>query len=325
MATSDLMGVTAALVQRFVNPRFDPQGVNVAAYGTAALTAVAGQLASDSTKAWPPSGLRDLWAENTTRSQTRQITENTATGLTLAGDITTWAVGDAVTIRANPLIWGGTGEIDDIVKGRSAVLQSMMPEKYRQMLTRIEGEIIVERASAGQTTATLTFAPLAATAANLLVWRNPNKWPWPDDGLLTMGESADYHVVLNTGSPTNQIAIHLGGSAGLTEGDILIASYRHDLLTGPTTPAVPKVLREHLIVLVAHHALETARLAATSSLPEGLVALMERTRDDIRGMTDDERLWGIPEFDEIRLAGPETRVPVSPKGSMYGSRSLRRG
>ena len=325
MAILDTFSVTSSMVQTLINPRFRPGGTHLTSRTALTVASTSGSTITFSGQTWEDKELAGLFVVGGSSGLIRRISSNTSTTLTLtltggetAADIAD--TGETATIRGNPLLWTST-EFDERLSKICSKIRSYLPEKYRQLLRRITGAIIVDRAESGQTTAALPWVPDSAADADLIIWKNPSPGNWEArsrSSSMVMGADGDYEVVLDETNPTKNITIHLGGSGGngLSKDDRLVASFNHSFLSAPSTEDFPPVLTEIASKLLAYEAV-SASVATSGSydIPDTITAMKEEAE---KYLTDLGTAVGpgIDAFDEIDLM-VETRLEEG--GGQYHS------
>lgn len=254
-------------------------------------------------------------------SSRRLITSTSGAVLTVDGapNLTAYA-GAAYSIEAHDAI--GTTQAVAVVERIVGEIKSALPERYRRMLTQIEGEMVVRWAAHRQATTTTTYQ--IASADQLYLWRNLTG-PYDDRSInhamyspldVTNGLAnyADYSV--GTASPT-VITFQLGGNTQtdgrLAKGDMIVADYTHSL------PTVPRLLHKIALHKSAYEILWQMGMGE-AAIPEAITAYKTEADTLLTALRDGTA--GIDEFDQIRLY-TETRGSAKPGG--YFSAYVPRG
>lgn len=322
MGILDTFSVTAAKVQTLANPRFRPGGTHLTSRASLTVALAATNVLTFTGQTWEEKELAGLFAVGGTSGLIRRISSNTDTTITLtlgqgevAADVAD--TGETCVIRGNPLLWT-SAEFNERLSKVCAMVRSYLPEKYRQLLRRIEGVIIEDRAGSGQTSASLPWVPDTATDADLILWRNPSAANWSHRSrasALVLG--TDYEVTLSGSDPTKVLSIHLGGSggSGLSRDDKLVASFNHSFLSAPSTEDFPASLTEVATKLMTYEAVRAA-VATTGSyeLPQTVIGYKEEADQYLKDLQ--AGIVGIDAFDDLDLM-IETRLEEG--GGQYGS------
>lgn len=109
-------------------------------------------------------------------------------------------------------------EVDAIVSEQEEVVLGRLHQRYREMLRRIEGELVVRTATAGQTALQLSFYPVTNLKLYVNLHRTARDWNRRtpalaiDDDDVTVDENG---------------AVTLGAGAALHLGDQVLAEYDH--------------------------------------------------------------------------------------------------
>jgi len=170
----------------------------------------------------------------------------------------------------------GPTVVQAALTGAAALVEASLPERYRRLLSRVEGEMLVADAQASQTTATLGLA-----GASGLVLYDDYTGPYADRSQLDAMSTGLYTL----GGDRQTVTF----SPALTEGTRIVADYDHDLSEG-------------LAVLVALAAdLAAARLAAfvLAHQPEWVQTLLDQAQARLVALADGS--FGVPELDALRL------------------------
>jgi len=230
-----------------------------------------------------------------------QIVSNTPTVLTLDSNLTgasaTWV------IRARPRLLMTSTEFTTYLPQSIAVFKSRLPEKYRAMHTKIEGEILVKSATSAQTSATLKITP---TTGTLKLYKNfpPASYDYRTDEDKMDSTLWSLSTAIVAFSP------------GLERGDSVFSDYSHTL---PTPPPTLKALALRWLAydILSQHGEMSEFSEQTKSLKEYFETMLAELKESEGG-----RASGIDYFDEIDLVR-ETRWP-QPQGG-YTSGIVVRG
>jgi hypothetical protein len=191
----------------------------------------------------------------------------------------------------------GPEQVEACMAAAEAEIESLLPARYRAMLSRVEGEVIVRRAASGQTAATLcqTALPFAAAPSGVKLYRN-YRGDWADRQESDEMAAGEFSVDGRT----------VTFAAGLSEGDRVVAEYAHGL------DVAPPLLTDLLVDLAACAAAERAHLDLGSPEAAWLTAVVKRALGRLEGLaaTGDGPPRGIPEFDDIPLYNDWRREPA---------------
>ena len=201
---------------------------------------------------------------------------------------TQFTVGEAFSSApaAGDVVNDGPEQLEAAMAWAEAEVEAQLPSRYRALLSRVEGEVIVRRATAGQTTATLCniALPFAAAPTGVVLYRN-YRGEWPDrtasDAMAASEFSLDGRAVTFTGA--------------LAEGDQVVAEYGHALA------AAPRVLRDLLIDLAAWRAAQRAQLGHDAGPAAWVNSLRDSAAARLESMATGTPPRGIPEFDDLAL------------------------
>jgi len=164
----------------------------------------------------------------------------------------------------------------ELIRAESLVI-SKLPERYRRIIERVEGELIVRTAEPGQTAASLGLPP----AGSVTLYRNftgmLEDLPLADE-LDPSAWSLDEQAV--TFDPP------------LTEGDRILASY--DVAIGPVT-----ILQTVLLDLAAFRVGRMLFGQLDAATPEWLDSFRDRAEQTLDQIASTGR--GIPELDSLSL------------------------
>ncbi|MFP4058713.1 MAG: hypothetical protein ACLF0G_17740 [Candidatus Brocadiia bacterium] len=160
--------------------------------------------------------------------------------------------------------------------GAEACIEAALPDRYRRLLRRVEGELLVDRATAGQ-----LAAALALRQATGLVLYADYAGPYADRGPDDAMEPSRYAL-----EPDGQTVVF---SPALAEGTRVLADYEHDLADGV----------EVLADLAAE--LAAARLArfVLGHQPRWVEALAAQAEGRLAALAEGRA--GVPELDAVRL------------------------
>lgn len=174
--------------------------------------------------------------------------------------------------------------VEAAMEDAEARIEAAMPERYRRLLSRVEGEVIVQHAASGQLT-----APIGLPAASNLALYANLRGPYPDrSAAFAMPEDA-YQL-----NETGEYAVF---SPGLRAGTRVVADYDTSLAGGI------RVLAELLAELAAADLARVAVRGASQEVAARLAAAESRLDALAAG-----RL-GIPELDALRLYDDTERSP----------------
>lgn len=168
---------------------------------------------------------------------------------------------------------------------------SMLPDRYRALMTRVDGEIAVKSAAGGQMTCKASLLPVVE--GTLQVFKNfPRSRAWVDRRDGDAMASEEYSLNEETGMITFAEA--------LNEGDVIELVYEHEAAAGLTW------LRE---CVIAFAAIEISLRFDYFSNADGLSGRIKQWEDQTVGYLRDMRRPngpGIAAIDAVQLRG-ETR------------------
>ena len=301
MPNIDDGGIVKGDVLALLNPSLDLGGIQIEAAASGTATGVGGNTTyTVATAAWDVNQWADyyLWVGSTKAL----IVSNTATVLTvvenLTGASTTWKIRVEHPTMTDVQFAGYLNYIWSDVK-------SAIPEKHRRLMYRVDGEILVADATAGQTTATLAIFP--DSDARIWPYKNYNAQIYHQrkiEEALTL--TAGFTVVTSTGVLTFV--------SPLAKGDRVFVDYTHSL---PTTPPNLKFIALDLLTaLVA----ESSR----SRVDSNTMALIERKEKRAKEKLEllREGKMGIDLFEKINLI-VETSEPEAIAGGVFSGRVIR--
>jgi len=203
---------------------------------------------------------------------------------------TQFTVGSAFSSApvAGDVVNDGPERIEEDLAWAESEVASLLPDRYRRLLARVDGEVIVRRADGGQTSATLcgVASPFTAAPSGVRLFLN-YRGDWADRSEADAMDSADYAVDGCTVTFTG----------GLSEGDQVVAEYAHDL------SAPPRVLTDAAIDLAAGRAAQRAHLDHERGEVAWVAALAEQVRSRLAGLAGAQGTTprGIAEFDDLAL------------------------
>ena len=298
MANIDDFGISVSDIQKRMNPRKDPRGINLAYWDSGVTGTVSEATFTVSGETWTENEWEDFYLYFTSTGNLNLISSNTKTVITCSTNI---SGSGAWQIRAKRL-YLTTTDIESIIAQRVAWIKSRLPEKYRVLLCEIT-ETIVTQALDDQSTATIAFTP--SDTDKLFIYRNPPSMYLDDEFRLdegTVDNGKDYEISSKT------ITFHLSGgeTSYLTEGDVIVAKYPHTLDT------VPTVLKEMGIC------------AAVGAIYDA-ISLQREIGEGVANMADKVDKWladlqagraGIEAFDKLVLAQIESKQGYS-SGQIY--------
>lgn len=167
---------------------------------------------------------------------------------------------------------------------------SMLPERYRRLMTRVEGEVAVKSAAGGQTSCVAGLTPIVA--GSLKVYKNfPRSKAWVDRAEVDELAAEEFTVDLNDGE--------IVFATALMEGDVIELEYDHEAAAGMAW------LKE---CVVAYAAVEVSRRFDYFANSDG-AGRMEAWESTTTGyLRDMNRMTGpgIALIDGLKLRG-ETR------------------
>lgn len=138
-------------------------------------------------------------------------------GLTIQSALYAWAMDVSQFAEPpNGPVDNGATIIGDALTRAEAVVKGNLPTRALQLLSRIEGEIVVQDADSGQTTATLAIA--ASTTTQVVLWVF-------DEGQYYVNElrkASSYRLKAFTMAADKKTITF---TTALTEGQMVIASY----------------------------------------------------------------------------------------------------
>lgn len=290
--------MTPAKLNALVNPAKSPHSYWIGpAYTGASGTGSSTGTVTSASATWQIDGWADFYYVNAVSPTPHLITSNTTTALNTDDDLTDLT--GSFTITSQTAI--GTTDGMNVVRRIAGEVKSRLPEKYRRMLSKLDGEVAVDDALPYQSTATLTYQ--TTNANQMRVWRNLNgAWESrssfgallsPYDVSSGYATTQDYSV--GTADPT-VITFALGGNTGnsgkLQKGDTVVVEYDHNLST------VPKLLESITLYLSAYEIL-WQQVANADTIPQQIISLKERA-DLMLGDLHDGKI-GIDEFDSIDM------------------------
>jgi hypothetical protein len=199
---------------------------------------------------------------------------------------------------AGDVVNDGPAQLEACLAQAETDVESLLPDRYRRLLTRVEGEVIVRRADAGQTTATLcgVTSPFATSPTDVRLYAD-YAGDWGDRTGADAMDASAYSVVGRTVTFTS----------ALSEGTQVVAEYGHSL------DAAPAVLKHCVIDIAAHAAAGRAHRDHEATEAAWVAEFAARARDRLAGMAGDRHAppRGIPEFDELDLYDDWTREPAA--------------
>jgi len=218
----------------------------------------AGTQVNVNTGAFPPDG------------ETRVIESiDSATQLTLASALSAAPVsGDALN--------DGPAAVEAALGHAEALIEAQLPDRYRRLLRRVEGEVLVDAATEGQLT-----AAVGLPAASGLVLYADFAGPYADRSQADAMDPSAYEL-----DEAGEIVTF---SPGLAEGTRVLADYETSLADG--------------IAVLADLAAElaAARLArfVLAHRPEWVESLLREGVERLAALADGR--CGVPELDTLRL------------------------
>ena len=161
---------------------------------------------------------------------------------------------------------------------------SLLPARYRRLLSRVEGEVVCRRAAPGQTSVVLCNIPnpFTTSPSNVRLYLNYSG-DWHDRRPSDQVDEGDYSIegrVVTFAAP-------------LGEGDSLLAEYDHDLATPP------RILTDATVDLAAYRAAQRAHLDHQGGEVEWVLRYFKEAQGRLGGVATGQR--GIPEFDDLCL------------------------
>jgi len=202
-------------------------------------------------------------------------------------NITTSDLNSSINPTNNPnyiLVGSGasnfpTARATEIIDNWDSYVCSRLPEKYRRMLTKVEGEILVTYATNNLTTVTTGLKPIS----NLMIYPNYSK-NWKNRFPIDTLDTDDYSYVALTGVITFDTA--------LVDGTSIICEYNH------TNTTTCNYLRRIAICLAHSQILEEM-----PTFTAGMVTRIQDLRQQAYGDLDRLRKGesGLQMFDQLLL------------------------
>ena len=169
------------------------------------------------------------------------------------------------------------GSVEAAMEGAEARVEAALPDRYRRLLSRVEGEVLVGAATEGQLS-----AALALPAASGLALYADFTGPYADRAAADAMDAAAYEL-----DEEGEIVTF---SPALTEGTRVAADYDTTLAGGA------RVLADLVAALAAA---ELARTACYAK-PEWAEGLAADANARLAALADGRT--GVPELDRVRLA-----------------------
>jgi len=204
------------------------------------------------------------------------ITGNTQTVLTLSGTPDLSLASAVYDIRSLKAILTEE-QITTLVERHVGTVRSRIPHKYRRLLSEVEGEKIIRKASPNVSTAILSIA--SAEGESVILWENVqgNYSDRREDGSPLTGWSVDAQVV----------------TFDAARGGTVYADYSHSL------ESPPKILIEIALKFICADVIDAAfHGRAGSTQPQGDL-YREEANALLAGLTSGD--IGIAEFDDMDL------------------------
>jgi len=195
------------------------------------------------------------------------------------------ATADAVRRRLpGDLAQAAPSLVEAALADAEARVEAALPERYRRLLARVEGEVIVPSASEGQLTAALGLP----AARRLVLYANLAR-PYPDRTAADAMDPATYQLA--------EGGEYVTFAPALARGTRVLADYDTTLADGV------RVLADLVAVLAAA---DVAR-PATYGRPELAQDLAREGAERLAALADGR--LGVPELDALRLADDWERAP----------------
>lgn len=301
MANIDDFGIVKADVLKVINPKMSPHGLQI---GNAD-SGTGGVGANGSWTVAAESWATDQWNDYylVVDSVEYLITDTTATVLTVDEDLSgksgAWAIRTAQPEYSD-------AEFTTLLEEQVTIVKAHLPHKYYEMLSQIDGEIIVECATAGQSSASLGFATSDATLVRLYRnytgrWASRNR----ETDSMTQGASDDFTIDA-VGKKTITFV------ETLSESSVICADYPHALVT------VPKLLKAIAIRLIMYEIYQATLPAHTENIE--VQDHKHKYPEELLAQLRDGKL-AIAEFDSLKLMIETDRVDFK----QYGSTATYRG
>lgn len=208
-------GITKTDLMRYINPSYNINCFTIQDIESGTSGVAGTNTYTVSTASWR----KNIWTnwELKVGSSYYTITSNTNTVITITGTPsgTTWSI----TKQEFDI---STSDFNTYLYQAVQCVLGDIPERYRKMIYEIDGEIIVERARSGQTTASLFYPTTNDNSLQIFV--NPIDWK-------NRRLSDKYNITTNFTIATNQNITFVNP---LIEDSKVICWYEHELATVPT-------------------------------------------------------------------------------------------
>jgi len=287
MGNQEDFGIGASDIMRYINPSFSTLGwrPETLLTGTAG---VGGNLSwTDTTANWKPSSLIG-WQLLIDGTQ-YEITANTKTVITIASDLSAKSGAYEIGIDSYDLDDSTLAlEIDRAC----ALVKGEIPEKYRQLIYTVNGEILIKQANGTETTASLSYP--TSVSSSLEIYRDLDITNYSKGQALTL--DTDYTVSENQ---------NITFTTAIGRDIKVSAIYTHAL---PTVPAMLKTLGVMRFII---ELCDRNLIARNNDNLFNLEALRTQYKETIEALNAGK--IGIAEFDKILLE-QETRGTAT---SMY--------
>jgi hypothetical protein len=190
--------------------------------------------------------------------------------------------------ESSTFLIGEDGEMSEaeaigFLKMAEDMVLSRVPNRYRQLMRRVDGEVLVRRARGGETSASTGLAPVSG----LELWKNWSAGRWddrePEEALVS---GVDYTIDEATGVVTLTTA--------LERGDRLWAAYDH--AAGARFP----MLRDVALRIAAGRIASTRRFFVSADGSEPFERMESGAYLDLQNMV------GVDALDRLELVGHET-------------------
>ena len=204
-------------------------------------------------------------------------------------------VADADAFTAAPssgdIVNDGPEQIETMLERVEAYIESRLPQRYADMLRRIDGEVLCEYAQDSPTTFTLAMAAADATGTGtawvnrtngtVFVWRNLTG-KWGDRWGSELGDS-EYSVSGQT----------LTLDVALADTDRLVVQYDYAMAASAAPPSLGRITR----YLAAYEVGELVGLGSDPTRSEAVLAYRDRAEEELDRLGEGNQK--IPEFEKI--------------------------
>ena len=295
--------ITSSVFNLYFNPSKSPHKLWCGAVYSGTGTG-ASNLMTDATGGFQVNQYADFYVQIPAGTQ-YLITSNTNNALTVVGNltgITTYTIVSRESLTET--------EFTTVRNRAVSEVKSLIPEKYRRLLSKIEGEVIVQHAAHHQSTATLTFDTSNANTVRL--WRNyngPFSERYRTNGLFQAADvssgyatSADYTIDSSNGTTTITFQISGDVANTLERNDMIIADYYHSL------PTAPKILQQLAMEKLAQDLFRRGYSSLNNNIPQQIKDTKDEFFSPLLTLLHEGKI-GVDEFDNIHLY-EETRDSI---------------